>query len=469
MFSFLEAGRALRASLEFPNPSIKGCGASIDTRTLKTGNLFVALRGQHQDGHTYLEEAFRKGASGAVIEKKVWENARARFLNAKTAYWNLLPVENTEKALGELAAWRRSHFDIPVIGVTGSVGKTSTKEFLHYLLRQKYRVLANQGNLNNHLGLPLTLLRLEAGDEYLISELGANHRGEIRMLARILKPTAGIMTQIAPAHLEGFGSLEAIYEAKLELFSELPAGSLAVIPDDDPVLDEKSRPRNLKLIRVGRSQPANYRITRLESGNDQIHFEINSKYHFAFPGIAPFLALNAALAVAMVRELGMAWEDLPARWDDLALPAGRFERTIIRDGISVIYDGYNASPASFEKALETFQALSVSGRKILVFADMLELGGKEKEYHEALGRKIASCDFEEVVGYGPRTVVSLEAIGREKKSARARHFETAEEASHYLNARLRTGDCVLLKASRGMKIENVLKNISGIPQVHRDT
>ncbi|MBI3312997.1 MAG: UDP-N-acetylmuramoyl-tripeptide--D-alanyl-D-alanine ligase [Candidatus Omnitrophica bacterium] len=458
MFSFLEAARVLRTTLEIPHPALKGSGASIDSRTLAGGNLFVALRGEHQDGHAYLEQAFQKGASGAILEQKVWQAERPRFLNSKI-YKNLLPVENPEMALRELASWYRLEFKLPVVGITGSVGKTSSKEFLNYLLSKKYRVLASRGNFNNHLGLPLTLLRLEEGDGVLVSELGANHVGEIRMLAKILKPTAGIITQIAPVHLEGFGSLEKIHEAKLELFDELPTGAPAVTPDDNPMLYEKAKKRNLKLIRVGKSRLADVQITRMESREGFIHFEINGQYRFAFPGIASFLVMNAAMALAMAVELGMNWRDFPPIWDDFTLPAGRFEKKSIRDGISVIYDGYNASPASFEKALETFQSLSVPGRKVLVFADMLELGSEEKKYHEDLGRKIAGCDFDEIVGYGPRTAMSLEMIHQEKKNAQARHFETAQEAAHYLNAFLSSGDCVLLKASRGMKIETVLKDI----------
>ncbi|MBI3306691.1 MAG: UDP-N-acetylmuramoyl-tripeptide--D-alanyl-D-alanine ligase [Candidatus Omnitrophica bacterium] len=458
MFSFPEASRALRIPLELPNPSSKGRGASIDTRTLEKGNLFIALRGENQDGHRYLEEAFSKGASGAILDKKVWEDERARFFNSEIPYQNLMPAENPALAFGEFAAWHRSHFHLPTIGVTGSVGKTSTKEFLHYLLKQKHKVLANQGNLNNHLGLPLTLLRLEEEHQFLVSELGANHPGEIRTLARMLQPTAGIITRIAPAHLEGFGSLEAIYEAKLELFAGLPPGSVAIIPDDDPVLFEKARTKNLKLIRVGKTSQADYQITQEAIADGRVHFEINRKYHFAFPGIASFLAVNAAMAAAMAHQLGQSWDELPQKWDGLALPSGRFEKMEIRDGIHVIYDGYNANPVSFDKALESFQGISAAGRKILVFADMLELGSEEKKYHEALGKKIASCDFDEVVGYGPRSVVSFETIHREKKNSRARHFETAEEAAHYLNAILKSGDCVLLKASRGMKIETILKS-----------
>lgn len=457
MFSFPEAARLLNIIPFLLNASSQASGASIDTRTLAPGNLFIALQGSQQDGHQYLEEAFRKGASGALISQAVFEAQPSRFLDHPELFQNILPVPDPEKSLRGLAVWHRAHFKIPTIGITGSVAKTSTKEFLTYLLRKRFSVLASFGNFNNHLGLPLTLLGLGQSHRFCVAELGANHIGEIRYLADILKPTAGMITQISSAHLEGFGSLEGICEAKLELFEALPRGSPAILPDDDLKLFEKARKLNLNFIRVGMSREADFRISDLRLEKGFVSFVAKDKRQFSFPGVAAFFSRNAAMALAMWEALGMSLEDIPEVWEDLKLPAGRFQERWLGIGIQLIYDGYNANPASFLKALESFHALPVSGRKILVFSDMLELGKEEKGFHEELGRQIAGFDFDLALAYGRLTQASIEVLQTEKESMTARHFKDSRELADFLLTVIKTGDCVLLKASRGMKIEEVMK------------
>ena len=454
--SFPDAARLLGADLLFPCPSRSIEGGSIDTRTLQPGDLFVALRGERDDGHRHLEEAFRKRASGALIDRGFFAAGRDRsFKNPGEVFQNLLPVADPEKALARLADRVRSSVSLAAVGITGSVGKTTTKEFLHFILRQKYPVLANPGNFNNYLGLPLTLLRLDKNHRFCIAELGANHSGEIRALAGLLKPAAAIITAIAPAHLEGFGTLEKIMDAKLELAEALPSNAPLVIPDDDPGLFQKARRFGLKIIRVGQSREADCRISAVRVRGSRVSFVLNQKREYAFPGIAGFLARNAAMAVAMAEALGVGPEEIPEVWEGLTFPAGRFQECRIGE-IRVIHDGYNANPASFEKALEAFSALEIAGRKILVFADMLELGSEEKKCHEELGRKIARSHLDYTLAYGPRAAVSVEVLRKEMPGFAAEHFSSPDEITVFLNHWLRPGDAVLLKASRGMKIERIL-------------
>lgn len=459
MFSFLEASRELGIPLQFPNPAVQAAGASIDTRTLAAGDLFVALKGTRQDGHTYLEEAFRKGAAGSLMDQKVFDSEKERFSGPRGLFQNLLTVRDTEKSLQDLALWNRNRFSVAAVGVTGSVGKTSTKEFLSYLLGLKFSVLSNRGNFNNHLGLPLTLLQLDISHRFAVAELGANHAGEIRALSHLLKPAAAILTQVSPAHLEGFGSLDAIYNAKLELLESLPPGSPAVLPDDDLRLIEKARRLNLHLILVGKSVRADCRLTDCFVKDAYVHFELNGNWRFAFPGLAPFLARNAAMAAAMAEALGLRLEEVPGIWEGIALPSGRFQERLIGDGIRIIDDGYNANPASFEKALETFQILEAAGKKILVFSDMLELGAESEKYHDELGRKIAACSLDFVAAYGERAKRSLQALHRENPSLEARHFKSSRDVADFLITLLRPGDVVLMKASRGMKVEEVWRSL----------
>ena len=457
MFSFPDASRHLGASLEFSNPSCYATGASIDTRTIEPGDLFIAIRGMRTDGHEYLEEAFRKGASGALVDQAVVHSQSDRFLNdAAKLFQNLLLVPDTQKSLADLALWYRLRLGPVCIGITGSVGKTSTKEFLRYLLSQKYPVLANRGNFNNHLGLPLTLLRLQSADRFCVAELGANHRGEIRDLACLLKPSAGMITQISPAHLEGFGSLEAVYEAKLELLESLKPGSVAVLPASDRVLTEKARQMDLKVVRVGDSDEAEFCVSDIRVKKSFVHFKLNRQRKYAFPGIGGFLAYNAAMAIAMAESLGMPPEDIPKVWRALELPEGRFQEHRLKNGVCLINDAYNASPVSFERALNAFHALEVSGKKIVVFADMLELGAEERQYHEALGRSLARYGFDYVAAYGGRACLSIDALHSENPALGADHFQSPEEVVHALRERIGAGDAVLFKASRGMKMEKVL-------------
>ncbi len=455
MYSFPDAAAVLGAGLQAPDSSRLISGASIDTRTLEKGNLFVALRGVKEDGHRYLAQAFSKGASGALIEKEFFE----RNLKELEGYSNLLSVQDTFASFTALAKAYRSRFKIPTAGITGSVGKTSTKEFLHFLLSQNRNVLATRGNFNNHLGLPLTLFGLNESHQACVAELGANHKGEIRELASVLKPDHAILTCVAPVHLSGFGSLEGIYEAKLELFESLRPGSTAVIPDDDAVLFARAGRMGLHVVRVGQSPLADYRISEVRVLEGLVHFRVNGR-PYAFPGIAKFLARNAAMAIALAEAMGMKISEIPAVWTNFILPSGRFQSRLLENGVTLIDDGYNASPVSFKAALEVFSGFPAAGRRVLVFADMLELGSEEIHYHEELGEKIANAGLDLILAYGPLAGRAIQKIKSVNSSLHALHFEGPRDIAAFLRNRLKRGDMMLLKASRGMKIEEVTNLLS---------
>ncbi len=452
MLSFPEAAALLGAELQAVNPSRLISGASIDTRALEKGDLFIAFRGAREDGHRYLAEAFSKGASGALIEKVFFE----RNLTELAGYSNLIPVQDTFAAFTVLAKAYRGRFKISTAGITGSVGKTSTKEFLHFILSQSRNVLTTRGNFNNHLGLPLTLFGLKEFHQACVAELGANHKGEIRELAAILKPDHAMITCVAPAHLSGFGSLEGIYEAKLELFESLRSGSTAVIPDDDAVLFARAGRMGLHVVRVGQSPLADYRISEVRVLDAFVYFKVNGR-PYAFPGITKFLTRNAAMAIALAEAMGMKIAEIPDVWKNFKLPSGRFQSRLLESGVTVIDDGYNASPASFKAALEVFSGLQTPGRRVLVFSDMLELGSEEIYYHEELGEKIAGAGLNLILAYGPLAGRAIKKVQAENPSLEALHFEGPRDLADFLRSRLRKGDALLLKASRGMKIEEVTR------------
>jgi len=459
VFSYLEASRLLRVSPEFQDLTLKIRSLSIDTRSLNPGDLFVAFKGEHSDGHQFLANAFAKGASGAMVDLTQQDAALCNLRGAKVPVRNLIRVQDPQAAMTTLAAEYRKSLPVKVIGITGSVGKTTTKEFLAYLLRRKYATLATAGNLNNHFGVPIMLSRLEPSHQYCVMEMGASHPGEIRYLSELAGPSGGILTPIGPAHLEGFGSLDNIYNTKLELADHLnPSDPLVVLASDEQLL-EKIKGRGRDCITVGYLDGADYRITdvRLEGG--EVSFLVNGVQNFSFPGQAPFLALNAGLAIAMVRSLGLSWDEIPKKWDDVGFASGRFRETILTNGIRVIDDSYNANPVSFENALTAFKSLPGSGKKILVFADMRELGPEEKRFHCELGENIVASGADLALAYGPLTRNSIDAV---RGRIDARHFEDSAEALKSLREFVRPGDIVLFKGSRSMHVEKVLDGIRNI-------
>lgn len=462
MFSYLEASRLLRVSPEFQDLSLTVRSLSIDTRTLNPGDLFVAFKGEQCDGHDFLATAFEKGASGALIDLRQKEAVFANLRTTRVPIHNLIPVPDPQAAMTLLAVEYRKTLPVKVIGVTGSVGKTTTKEFLFYLLRQKYSVLATAGNLNNHLGVPIMLSRLEPSHQFCVMEMGASHPGEIRVLAEIALPSGGILTPIGPAHLEGFGSLENIYDTKLELADSLRKEDLLVVPESDARLLEKIAQKGRKAITVGYSERSEYRIADVKAEGGEVSFRLNGQGPFSFPGQASFLALNAGLAIAMAKSLGLAWEDIPRKWADVGFSSGRFRETMLTNGVRVVDDSYNANPVSFGNALMAFRALSGSGKKILVFADMLELGVEEERFHSELGEKIASSGVDVALAYGKRTLASIEALKSFKTGCVAKYFSDSLGALAALKEVLHPGDLVLFKGSRSMHVEKVLDGIRNI-------
>lgn len=457
VFSPEEACRELDVRTLYADSTLTINGACLDSRTLKPGNLFVALKGTAQDGHVYLPQVFDRGASAALVNRDYCaQNELLHVREDSCSFKNLIPVPCVEEALVKLAAWRRRIYLKSVLGVTGSVGKTSTKEMLGYLLSKRFKGLTGSGNFNNQLGLPLNLISLNPEHEFCLAELGASKPGDIRFLTDILRPTHALITQISASHLEGFGSLEAIYETKLELADSLPEGGICVIPDFDPVLLEKARRRNRRWILVGETDRADYRLSDIHMDGNFVQFRLAGRKTFHVPAAAPFFAQNAAMAAAMADQLGFFLEDQPATWSDFVLPAGRFERREIGDGVTVIYDGYNASPASFKRSIEGFQTLRVSGRKAVMFSDMLELGPDAEFYHYELAQRLAAAGFDFIGAYGHFAVRALKQISGGEASCDVHLYETPEEAGRFLAGYLKKGDAVLLKASRGMRIDKTL-------------
>lgn len=463
MFSIPDAANALAGGqiLHISSPE-NASGICIDTRKLKAGNLFCALAGQNVNGHDYLDAAFKGGAAGALIERSYAET----HSESLKGYKNLIVVDSPEKALLELAAWHRLKFKIPFWGITGSVGKTSTKEFLRYLLGclfQTDEILANTGNFNNHLGLPLTLMNLTDHHRVCVAELGASAPGEIGHLSRVLQPGGAILTCVAPCHLGGFGSLEHIYQTKLDLFRALPEGASAVMPDDDKELDQKISSMKLNFRRVGFSDSANCRLSDVKMSKGWVSFKYRDQWIFEFPSDAEFLVRNAGMALALLEAEGFDPARLPRRWKGFSLPDGRFA-VRHKGGRRVIFDGYNASPLSFKAALHSFVKLKdTSRRSLLVFSDMLDLGGKAEDFHRDLAHEIRRAEPDVVIGYGEWADVVFDEL-KACPNMTLKRAADPHEAGSFLASLSAEGDLILLKASRGMQIEKALHAFENLEQ-----
>jgi len=463
VLSYPDASRVLATPVEFPDESCAIRSFSIDTRTLREGELFVALHGGRSDGHDHAVEAFRCGASGALVQKQRQEGVVKALSQAGLTPRNILGVEDPAVAMASLARYYRDGLSVKTIVITGSVGKTTTKEFLYFLLKQKYPTLATAGNLNNHLGVPIMISRIETDHAFAVLEAGASHAGEIDYLSSMIRPVAAILTPIGPAHLEGFGTLENVYRAKTEVLRYLSTNSPIIVPDHDERLHQLLCDSGKRFIRAGSSAHADYRFSDVCVQNGMVRFKVNGTSTFSFHGQAPFLALNATLAIALADQLGVPIAEMPSEWAGLELVSGRFCETVLSNGIRVIDDSYNASPLAFATAIETFQKITANGKKILVFADMLELGADEDCYHREIGEKIALSGIDAAYAFGDCSRNSINVIHeRSREILDARHFPTADDLTNALEKVLRPGDLVLLKGSRGMRVEKVLAGIKQI-------
>jgi UDP-N-acetylmuramoyl-tripeptide--D-alanyl-D-alanine ligase len=421
---------------------------STDTRTVTPGALFVALKGDRFDAHDFLKAAAEQGAAGLVVQK----GRAAGFEVPNVAVYE---VPDTLTALGRLARFHRDRFKIPLGAVTGSNGKTTTKELIGSILETRGPALKTQGNLNNEIGVPQTLFNLEPKHVAAIIEMGMNHAGEIARLTDIARPHAGLITTVQPAHLEGLGSIEGVARAKGELFAGLGPTATAIINVDDPHVVSQTQGLSARTLTFGQSPSAEVRLTRAQPrGRDGLTLEIawlGVTYPVALNLVGAHNALNATGAFAMAVALGYAPEAC-VRGLEAARPHSRRLQVIEgQNGITVIDDCYNANPSSMTAALQTLQTLAGAGRAVAVIGDMLELGAGEAAAHQQLVTE-AKANASLVVFFGPRT--SKAAVG-------VPAFTDIDALKSFLGDALRPGDTVLVKGSRGMKLERVVDALTG--------
>lgn len=426
-------------------------GVTIDSRKIEPGNLFVPFKGEKVDGHKYVEEAIKNGAGAALWQKDVPNPPQGL---------PLLIVDDCLAALQELARKYRKELSVKVVGITGSNGKTTTKDMTSSLLSLKYKVQKTEGNYNNHLGLPLTVLGLNEDTEIAVLEMGMSGRGEIEFLTKLACPDAVVITNIGESHLLDLGSREGIAEAKLEILQGLRKGGLAVLHGDEPLLMERIHQfkGDVQVQTFGRSDTNDLfptEITQLEQGNS---FKINaSNKTFELPVLGTHNILNALAAMLIARYFSVSFEEITEGLKTTKLTNMRMELVEGKRGEKIINDAYNASPTSMMAAIELVSNLQGYERKILVLGDMLELGPQEEQYHLQIGEGLNADKIEFLFTYGQ--LGSHIAAGARNVLGDERVFDflDKEELIQSLKKYLNGQTLVLVKASRGMKLEEVVK------------
>ena len=422
-------------------------GYSIDSRTLSPGDLFIAIAGERFDGHNYVQAALEKGAVGAIVEagKKV-EGDPLR----------LLQVEDSLKALQLLGAAARRLWGKPLLAVTGSAGKTTTKEILAHILATRFRVMKSSGNLNNHIGLPLQLLKLEAEHDLGVVEMGMNHAGEIRALGALAHHDLAVVTTVAPVHLEFFESLADIARAKYEIIETLPPGGVAVLNADDDYVCQFGRDFKGKVVTFGIKRSADVSAQKVKlNGAEGSTFELvvgSVGEPVTFPLVGEHNIYNALAAAAAAMERSISPSQAAAALSSIAPPDKRGQ-VLHLHGATIINDCYNSNPRALEAMIDTLASMKAE-RRILVVGEMLELGPTAEALHRECGKHAAEKKIDMVIGVrGMARAVAEAACG---SGTQAQFVETPEQAGQWLARNLRPGDAVLLKASRGVKLERAL-------------
>ncbi|NJN80755.1 MAG: UDP-N-acetylmuramoyl-tripeptide--D-alanyl-D-alanine ligase [Anaerolineales bacterium] len=438
--------------------------AAIDSRQVIPGSLFVAMPGETVDGHDFIEDAFKRGASFALIQKDVNASFRTIDLRGDVQFDSslnfdsplCLRVDNTLSALQQVARFWRRKLDLKVIGITGSVGKSTTKEMVAEVLGIKYRTLKSPGNLNNEIGLPLTILKLSSGYQRAVLEMGFYVPGEIQFLCDIALPQIGVVSNVGTVHAERAGSQEAIFRGKSELPQSLPVDGIAILNFDDPWVRKMEEKTKAKVFFYGLSPEADLWADQIEGlGLDGIRFRFHYKkeiLHIRVPMIGRHSVHTALRAASVGLNDGLTWQEI---LEGLSHGHAQLRLVAVRSNIGalILDDTYNASPESMLAALNLLDELD--GRKIAVLGDMLELGPYERQGHELVGMRAAQVT-KTLLTLGTRAHIIAEAARKAgMKSTNILEFESSEPIIDWLNKNLTANDSVLIKGSHGLRMDRI--------------
>jgi len=450
MFRLNEILEASAGKLISGSPNIQINNISTDTRTLKRGDLFIAIKGQRFDGHAFIPEAIKKGAK-AIIFSSFATNSPKK----DTA---LIKVRDTLEAFGRIAAFHRKKFSLPVICLTGSNGKTTAKEMSAWVLSSKFSVHKNEGTKNNIIGLAQTLLGLKERHQICVLEIGTNHFGEIENLTKIAQPNIGVITNIGPAHLEFFKNLSGVFGEKIQLFSGLLKPRIGILNADDKFLNTYKRNSPLEnIFSFGIKEKAEFRASSIKLNSQCLEFTVNKQKNFFLNTSGYHNVYNALIAISLARIFGLEYSVIKKRLREFEFPAGRL-KLFSKQDITFIDDSYNSNPLSLACALKAFSLYKAKGRKIFVMADMLELGKAAVPFHRQAAAAIKDvCDC--FISVGPLAQITAETLKKKKGKNNVFICASPEEAKDTLFNKVFANkhDLILLKGSRRMMLEKIIE------------
>lgn len=426
---------------------------SIDTRTLQAGEVYIALKGENHDGHAFVQSAFDKKATAAIVEQAFWQANKAD-LRDKAVF----VVADTLAAMQAVAQAYRKKFDIPIIGLTGTNGKTSTKEMLAAVLAQAGRVCKTGGNLNNHIGVPLTLFTLNSSHDFAVIEMGMNHFGEIARLCEIAEPNNGLITNIGHGHTEFVHDLEGVAKAKMELFEYLRHNGWVFVNLDDAMIAKKSAGFTRRTT-YGFTEAADVSAQNLglnAAGQPTLRIEDTE---ITLNQVGQHNLSNALAAIAIGLKFGVSIRQCKVALESVRLPSKRMQLTR-QHGVTILNDCYNANPESTLAALQTLAALPGRGRRIAVLGDMLELGARGQAKHEEIGSRLPEFGVSALFAHGPLSRHTVEACRKAAPAITAEHFKDKLKLAEALQDMIAPDDIILVKGSRGMKMEEVLEALN---------
>ncbi len=434
------------------NEEVQVRGVSIDSRTVKKGNLFIAIKGVNFDGHRFVAQAIKKGAAAIIVSKR-----KVVPCDVPT-----ILVNDTTQALGEVARFHRCRFSIPLIAITGSTGKTTTKDMIAAVLKVKFKVLKNIKTENNQFGVPLTLLKLNASYDVVVLELGTNQPGDIPWLAYVAQPTVAVFTNIGESHLQGLKTPQGVFREKYQLIKHTAEDGTVIFNGDDIYLKTIT---NKKLsqtkITFSIQEKSDYQAMKIKkSGNYKLCFQTYRNI-FSIVSPAEHNIYNALAAMCCGRFFKISFDDIKGR---ISRFKGADGRQIVKKckNFWLIDDTYNSNPVSFKSALKTLSSFETKGRKILVFGDMMELGSQAQDLHQRMGKLIRQSSIDAIFTFGQYSDQITKEITKNSKAMQARHCKTQNKLQQHLQHFCQKGDVILIKGSRSMKMERVVDFLCSI-------
>lgn len=452
MFTVRDILGAVKGKLLSGNMEEILTGVSTDTRKIKKGELFLAIKGGKFDGHSFILDAVSKGAGGVLVQEGGITNE-----NFKLPDISFISVNDSVKALGDIGNFHRSRFNIPIIGITGSNGKTTVKEMIGSILNKKFNTLKNFGTENNNIGVPLTLMRLNSEHNIAVLEMGTNHLGEIRRLSEIARPTIAVITNIGPSHLEYLKDIDTVFKAKMEILEHMDKNAKLILNADDECL--KKIKTDLKTVWFGFNKEADFHADKINMGPDGINFRLNGKWDISLGVLGRHNVYNALGAIACAWDFGVSIEEIIDALKEFRVPNMRMEVKRFGD-IKIINDTYNANPQSMKQAIEALRDMTTEGRKVLIAGDMLELGTFSGRFHHLVGKQAAESGIDLIVAVGKlaeHVAKGAQEAGMSEKKIKL--CAVTKEAREKVANLVKKGDTILIKGSRAMRMEEIVGDL----------